>query len=298
VRGVNLVALTAAGESHPVMQLGASRDETRKKWAAAPALASVSSLGGARPGATVLAVTAGVGGATRALVAVQRFGEGRTMVFTGEAAWRWRMLLPSSDRSYDTFWRQAVRWLALPAGDPIALTVPAGATPGELLGVQAIVRTASFEPQADATVDLFVTSPDGRVERLRAAAATGGAPKPGEYVARFRPGQAGVYRVSAEARRGPTLLGSAATVLLVGGSDPEMSDPRLNVQFLERLARRSGGRVMAPGDVANLPDLLTAGIPAARLSATRDLWHTGWSFAAIVLLLGTEWVLRRKWGLR
>ena len=297
-RGMNLVSLTAAGEAHPVMQLGSSRDETRKKWAAAPALASVSPLGGARPGATVLAVTAGPGGTTRALVAVQRYGEGRTMVFTGEAAWRWRMLLPSSDRSYDTFWRQAVRWLALPAGDPIALTVPAGASPGESIAVQAIVRTASFEPQPDASVDLFVTSPDGRVERLRAAAASGGTRKPGEYVARFRPEQAGVFRVSAEARRGSALLGSAATVLLVGGSDPEMSDPRLNAQFLERLARKSGGRVIAPGDTTRLPDLLAAGIPAARLSATRDLWHNGWSFAAIVMLLGTEWVLRRKWGMR
>jgi hypothetical protein len=191
-----------------------------------------------------------------------------------------------------------VRWLALPAGDPITLTVPAGASPGQSLAVQANVRTASFEPQPDATVDLFVTAPDGRVERLRGGAASGGARKPGEFVARFRPEQAGVYRVSAEARRGSALLGSAATVLLVGGSDPEMSDPRLNVQFLERLARRSGGRVMAAGDVTGLPDLLTAGIPAARLSATRDLWHTGWSFAAIVMLLGTEWVLRRKWGMR
>jgi uncharacterized membrane protein len=297
-RGVNLVSLTAAGEAHPVMQLGSSRDDTRKKWAAAPALASVSPLGGARPGATVLAVTAGAGGATRALVAVQRYGEGRTMVFTGEAAWRWRMLLPSSDRSYDTFWRQAVRWLALPAGDPITLTVPAGATPGDSVAVQGIVRTASFEPQPDATVDLFITAPDGHVERLRAAPARGGARKPGEYAVRFRPEQTGVYRVSAEARRGSALLGSAATVLLAGGSDPEMSDPRLNVQFLQRLARESGGRVIAPSDVASLPDLLTAGIPAARLSATRDLWHTGWSFGAIVLLLGTEWVLRRKWGLR
>jgi hypothetical protein len=39
-------------------------------------------------------------------------------------------------------------------------------------------------------------------------------------------------------------------------------------------------------------------VPAAVLSVRRDLWHNGWSFAVIVLLLGAEWVVRRRWGLR
>ena len=30
------------------------------------------------------------------------------------------MMLPATDRSYDTFWRQAVRWLALTASDPVS----------------------------------------------------------------------------------------------------------------------------------------------------------------------------------
>ena len=67
------------------MQLTADAEETRKRWEAVPALASVSPLGGPRPGASVLAVTSGPGGAPRALVAVQRYGTGRAMVFTGEA---------------------------------------------------------------------------------------------------------------------------------------------------------------------------------------------------------------------
>ncbi len=28
------------------------------------------------------------------------------MVFAGEAAWRWKMMMAASDRSYDFFWRQ------------------------------------------------------------------------------------------------------------------------------------------------------------------------------------------------
>jgi len=299
-RGMNLVGLSPAGESHPVMQLAPALDETRKRWNAAPALASIFPLGGPRPGATVLAVTGGAGGAARALVAVQRYGEGRSMVFTGEAAWRWRMLLPSSDRSYETFWRQAVRWLALPAPDPIAIGLPAGASPGETLPLRIAVRNAAFVAQPDALVDVRVTAPDGRIEQLRAAVPSSAnvGEDDGRYVARFRPDQPGVYRVSAEARRGSTTLGSASAALLVGGADLEMTDPRLNLQVLQRIALGSGGRVIAAGDGPALLEALSAGVPAARIAVTHDLWHNGWSFAVIVVLLGAEWILRRRWGLR
>jgi uncharacterized membrane protein len=299
-RGMNRVGLSPAGESHPVMQLGPALDETLKRWNAAPALASIFPLGGPRPGATVLAVTGGAGGAARALVAVQRYGEGRSMVFTGEAAWRWRMLLPSSDRSYETFWRQAVRWLALPAPDPIAVTLPAGASPGETLPLRIAVRNGGFVAQPDALVDVRVTAPDGRMEQLRAAVPPGAndGEDDGRYVARFRPDQPGVYRVSAEARRGSMALGSASAALLVGGADLEMTDPRLNLQVLQRIALGSGGRVIAAGDGPALLEALSAGVPAAQIAVTHDLWHTGWCFAAIVVLLGAEWILRRRWGLR
>jgi uncharacterized membrane protein len=296
-RGMNLVSLTPAGEAHPVMQLGASSTDTRKKWEAAPALAFVAPVGAPRPGATVLAVAAGTGGTAHALVAVQRYGEGRAMIFTGEAAWRWRMQLPASDRSYETFWRQALRWLALPAADRVALEPPTIASSGEQVSVRVSVKTPRFDPQPGAEVDVFVTHPGGRVERLRA----GEDERPGDYVARFTPAQSGVYRMSAEAHHGGGLLGSSTGALLVGGVDREMADPRLNVEALKRVAYATGGRVIASADpaaIGALPDALRAGLPAARLSVTHDLWDNGASFAVIVALLGGEWILRRRWGLR
>ena len=77
-----------------------------------------------------------------------------------------------------------------------------------------------------------------------------------------------------------------------------MTDPRLNLQVLQRLALRSGGRLVTPGETASLAERLRAAVPAARLAVTHELWHTGWSFAAILALLVSEWVLRRRWGLR
>ena len=295
-RGANRVSLTSAGLDHPIMQLTADAEETRKRWEAVPALASVTPLGGPRPGASVLAVTSGPGGAPRALVAVQRYGTGRAMVFTGEAAWRWRMMLPASDRSYDTFWCQSARWLALTATDPVTLVPPAAASPGEDIRWRVSARDADFEPMAGATVDVRVTAPDGTVESL--AAVADAAARDGSFVAHQRPLGAGVYRATAEVRQEGKAPVFATASVLVGGADAEMADPRLNVRVLQRIASASGGRVIETGDITALPGQLRAAIPAAVIVARRDLWHNGWSFAAVVLLLAAEWLLRRQCGMR
>ena len=52
----------------------------------------------------------------------------------------------------------------------------------------------------------------------------------------------GVYRVAVDARQGQTALGSSSGALLVGGVDPEMVDPRLNDDTLQRVARASAAR--------------------------------------------------------
>ena len=293
--GRNRVALTPAGESHPVMQLGTGTESNDKRWAAVPPLASISPLGTPKPGAQVLAVTGGPGGAPRALVAVQRFGAGRSMLFTGEAAWRWRMLLPTSDQSYERFWRQAVRWLVQHAPEPVNLTLPAAPAPGESIPVLVDARDAGYAPRADATVQVRVTSPTGRVDTVQAAPVTG---QDARFQAAIRAVETGVYRVSVDARRGQTALGAASGTMLVGGVDPEMTDPRLNEDTLQRVTRASGGAILAPGDTAGLVSRLDAGLPAAVASVRRDLWHTGWSFALLAMLLAAEWVYRRASGLR
>ena len=217
---LNRVALTAEGIEHPVMQLGATADEARAQWDAVPPLGSTTALGAGRPGASVLAVTVGAGGAPRPLVAVQRYGRGRSMVFAGEASWRWRMMLPSSNRTFETFWRQAGRWLAAPAPDPVSLVVPSVAV-GETGTLLLDVRDTAFRPVTDASVQVRATLPGGTIQEL---ATLPDAAVPGRFTARLPADQAGMVRVDAEARRGTELLGQAREWALVGGADRELSD--------------------------------------------------------------------------
>jgi len=297
IRPANHVSLTDPGLLHPIMQLAATGDETRKRWESLPALASAAASGSARAGATVLATTSGAGGVERTLVAVQRYGEGRSMVFTGEASWRWRMMLPSADRGYETFWRQAVRWLALGASDPVAVLPVAAAPPGDPLAIRVAVRDGAFQPIRDAEVDLRIAGPDGRLQHVPAAADTD-QQNPGLFAGSFTPAQPGVYKVTARAHRGSVDAGTASASFLVGGADVEMTDPRLNLPVLSRLASASGGQLFQTDQVPALLEALRLNAPAAALAARRDLWHNGWWLGLIISLLAAEWLLRRRWGLK
>ena len=295
-RGAYRVALTDAGRQHPITRLGPSDEDSRKRWDGLPALAAAASLGTARPGATVLATTSAAG-APRPLIAVQRYGEGRSMVFTGEASWRWRMMLPSGDRSYETFWRQSVRWLALGATDPVAVFPAAAAGVGETIVIRTAVRDASFTSIRDADVQVRLSGPDGRMVQAPAAL------EPGEsdealFAATFTPDQPGLYRVAVTARRGKAEIGAASSTLLVGGADLEMAQPRLNTAVLERVATQTGGHMIAARDLGQTLAALETAAPVAALAARSDLWHGAWSLLLIIGLLAAEWLLRREWGLR
>src|SRR5439155_1665364 len=133
-------------------------------------------LGGPRPGATILALTTAPGGGIFPVVAVQRYGQGRSMIFAGEASWRWKMMAASSDRAYEFFWRQAARWLSSPSPDPVAITVPDAPEPGDAISIDVDARDATFAPVPDAAIDATLTAPGGATEslKLRHADATSG----------------------------------------------------------------------------------------------------------------------------
>src|SRR5262249_19743359 len=137
----------------------ASGEETRRKWAALPALSATATLGSPRPGAVVLAAVPS-GGVLFPVVAVQQYGRGRAMVFGGEASWRWKMMAASDNRSHELFWRQAARWLSESAPGRVAVAVTDAPQPGDPVTVDVDARDAVFAPIADASVDATADGPD------------------------------------------------------------------------------------------------------------------------------------------
>jgi hypothetical protein len=122
-------------------------------------------------------------------------------------------------------------------------------------------------------------------------------PQDGRYTVAVRFEQAGVYRIEASASQGDAKLGTATRQVLVGGSDLEMSQPRLNDSVLRHLARETGGRYLDIAEADSVQGLLQQQPAELDAPEMKDLWHNGWSLLLIVGLLATEWVVRRRVGL-
>ncbi len=286
---------TAEGARHPIMRIAATDQEARSRWASLPSLAGVVQLGGTRPGASVLAVMDELG-SNAPVVAVQRFGSGRTALFAGQGSWRWKMLRPSTDASYDRFWRQTARWLTADALEAIAATAPGSVLPGDPVELPIVVRTAEYAPSLQDQLRVRVETPAGETMDIVPSLSD---PARGLFTARVPAAERGVYRAEIARTSATAAFARAEVRWLVGGLDRELADPRLNEAGLRRLAEASGGRYGSADDGAAIAQWA---IQAAEVSSQppewRDAWHTGWMFLAIVLMVSSEWALRRRWGLR
>jgi uncharacterized membrane protein len=290
----NAIVLTSDGAMHPATRLAVATDESKKRWAQLPPMAAATAIGSPRPGAQVLAVTSGGGSDVRPAIVSQRYGLGRSMVFAGEASWRWRMMRPAADNTFELAWRQMTRWLASGAGDAVEIAPASVTLPGTSETLSVLVRNEEFRPIGDAEVVLRVKEPGGQ-ERSVAAALSD--PKEGRYSVAVRFDQAGVYDIAADVKRGTQALGTTARPLLVGGADLEMAEPRLNAAVLRRISETSGGAYLPASDAAKLPPLIRSADTEPPPMEMRDLWDNAWTLAMIIALLAAEWVLRRQSGL-
>ena len=79
--------------------------------------------------------------------------------------------------------------------------------------------------------------------------ATPDASRPGRFTAPVPADQPGLLRVDVDARRDGAPVGEAHEWTLVGGVDREWADPRRNDGVLDRLARGTGGRLVAENEI-------------------------------------------------
>jgi uncharacterized membrane protein len=295
-------ALTPAGKAHPITRLLPDPKANEEAWRNLPALTGLNRVRGVR-GETLLAAGGSDASSGAPLLAIGRFGKGRTLALMTDDSWRWNFVAVGNKETpqhHLKFMRQAVRWLAQePSFEQVRLQPIARAQPGERIAIKLRVLKDDFTPTGQASVHLRVFTPEGEPIPVSATADA----EEGDYTGEFTPTREGTYRVEAEASLSGKTLGKDRTSFTAAHFYGEADDGRPRLDLLKQIAESSKGEYIPIDDwnekslekiAARLESIAPSEIIEQR--QTR-LWNNLWPFSIILALLSVEWWMRRKWGL-
>ncbi len=259
-----------------------------------------------KPAAEVLATAhAIIGDDAAPLVLSMRYGAGRILYVGTDEIWRWRF--GRGEDLPERFWLQLIRLLGRDsvsrAGKPAILTAtPSRAEVGQPVRLQAEIIDQSLAESVGSSLTLRVerlggpgdsapTPPHPTDIQLR----TPGTRSAGDravFNATWVPAGPGRFRLSLV--DGPLAAAGIFTDAEVWLADDELRRPETDHGLLSRLAKESGGTVIAPTELNRLPDLLPRREVRITLAPDEhELWDTPLALILILLLLTTEWIGRR-----
>lgn len=287
---------TAAGGTHPALQLAATDSQSRARWATLPPLTSVNRLGRAKPGATVLLSGVAEDGVTsRPLLAYQRYGRGKAIVFGAQDSWLWQMdaSIAVDDQTHETFWRQMLRWLVSDTPDRVEALVAEESGPGEGILLRAAVSDSAFLRANGASVRGTVTTPTGVTQEVALEWAV---ERDGEYRTTYVPEGTGVHEVRLQAVVGSDTVPGEATYVRVASPTYEYFGSEMRPGLLRQIAEETGGRYYPAERALEVARDMVYSASGATVVEKQDLWDMPVLLGVLLAVLGAEWVLRRRRG--
>ena len=292
------IILTAEGTQHPVFDIALRTPDldglppllrNRSDWALSPESRVLARIG-------IRGVEL-----DDPLVVVRSRGGSRSAALLGSGFWRWHNL-PEDLDEYSRVWplvlSNLVQWLTTPKDDRPVRVRPTedGFGGGESVQFAGQVYDESLNPVADASVSVDISAPDGItyphamdiVENGRYELDIGALPE-------------GSYRYEAEATLGGVSLGKDKGAFTVGALTLEFKDMTTDAALMRQIALRSGGRFFTEASLSDLPGTLVADSlfrsVVHETSMSTNLWQHTLFLAFVILLLSTEWVVRKRRGL-
>ena len=293
--------LTGEGSSDPIFRFSPDPNRNRDILTSLPGMYWHFPVTRAKPGATVLArhgdprMRNSYG--RHVLMAMQRYGPGRTVFLGFDSTYRWRFL---HEEYFDGFWARLVdrvgRDKALGGRYPFSLSTDKATyhtgdrvvVSARLIGGEETMNLSDLHGdlempgQATATVNFDPLPQDPSVMEGSFSASD-----PGTYVLRVVPAGAGA--------EGDASVRAATLSFRVEPPRQEIDQPKLNRALLEDVTRATGGSMFTLADVDRLPDAFKIHQVDRVLEYRDETWDAPILFGGFVCLVTLEWVLRKRY---
>ncbi len=291
--------LTADGNEDPIFQFSPDKSKNREILASLPGMYWHFPVTRAKPGATVLAQHGDQRMKNQfgrhVLMAMQRYGPGRTVFIGFDATYRWRYL---HEQYFDGFWARLIdrvgRSKVLGGRYPFTLATDKNVyRTGDRVSLRVQLTGAPDEVSSVGTLQCEVEVPGGEPTAYDLEPHVD---QPGLFEASFTVERGGAYVVhvsSAGQAERDSSVRPATLTFRVEPPRQETDKPGTNRPLLEDLARSSGGRVFTPADAKEIPEAFPIHQVERLIQYREELWDAPLGMILIVTLLTLEWVLRK-----
>lgn len=296
--------LSREGWLQPWARLRDNEADEKVRLTEMPGFQVLNRVRGIKPGASVIATVRDEQGGELPALAVQRFGRGRSSALMVGDVWRWGMKDAAARSDMDKAWRQLMRWLVADVPRRVELAIePLAGDANGAVQLQVRARDAGYKALDEASVTVEVEAITFGADAGAAAApirlqAEAAGTEPGFFQATYVPRATGGYR----ARAIVTNVAGAEVGRAEAGWSTDLAAEEFrsitpNVALLEALAKKTGGEVVAAGDLEEFARSLPARKAPVMETRLEPLWHTPVMFLlALACFLG-EWGVRRWKGL-
>jgi hypothetical protein len=294
-----VVQPTDLGLASPQMQLGDSASESARIWQDLPSVYWLLEAQQIKPAARVLAehpTRLASDGRRLPVFLMQYVGAGKVLFHGTDDTWRWRYRL--GDVYFARYWVQAVRYLSrsklLGKDHSIELTADRREyRRGEMVRLRARFIDERQAPAEDDGVSVVLEREGQKNQRINLQR---NATNRGAFEGTFSNPMDGKYHAWIAS---PTLEGKAPSAdFLVVAPPGELERVQMDAGELKLAAQETRGRFYRIGDVGALLDDLPPGhqVPIETLPP-QVLWNQWWLLLAFLVLLVSEWILRKRKGM-
>jgi len=224
-------------------------------------------------------------------------GKGKVILILTNSLWQYAFSSEALfQQAYTGFWNNALRWVS---GEPdmsnISLELPReNISPGEVVKLNVGILNKQYQPikNNDAEISVVdirdgksiyqkrwnVLSKDNQIE--------------------FKPENEGAFRVILTLKQGERIVDERETTFVIKDTKGEMDSPFSDDELLRMLAEGSGGEFYK---LSNRLSKIKIKKEIHKITGEEKrvpLWNSFYIYFTLLLILVSEWFLRRRWGLR
>lgn len=236
------------------------------------------------------------------LLAIRSAANTKSLAVLGYGIHRWKLLAGAGDETrgvFDGWFSALVRWLATRDQDSRLKVTPSKElySQGEPVEFTGEVYNENFRPIENADLQLTIRTVEGEQTAATSLRSIGS----GRYEGNTTGLREGEYVYRAVSLINGDTLATTSGRFSVGEQSMEFAETTLNKALLQQIASKSGGTYADASRFDSLvqrilsrPDMK----PQERIRTSEfELWNLPAFLSVIVLLFGTEWFLRKRWGM-